>query len=91
MSTPAEINLRNLNGTFVMNKTLSDSAIPMLKMQGVSWLVQQAANYSTVTLKLKQYTDEEGVVHLDQEQITTGGLTSTEERKLNGEVGEKPQ
>jgi len=88
-STPAEINMKNLNASFTMNKSLSDSAGPMLKMQGVGWAIRTAAEYSTVTLNMKQHTNDAGFSQLDQEQVATGGITSTEERTLTGEVTEK--
>ncbi|KAF2858793.1 hypothetical protein K470DRAFT_265820 [Piedraia hortae CBS 480.64] len=86
MAVPANITTKNLNGTFVMNKQLSDSSTNTLKLQNVGMLVRQAANYSTITVQLKQYTDDKGVEHLDQTQTSTGGITSHEERYINGEL-----
>ena len=88
MAAPASVTIKNLNGTFIMNKKASDPTTPMLKMQKIPWIVQQAANYSTVTVKLKQYTDADGKDHLDQEQLSTG-VTQTEERLVDGEWGER--
>lgn len=89
MAAPPEKTVHNLNGTWDMNKTLSDNTTAMLKLQGIPWLVQQAANYSAVQLILKQYTDDEGKVHVDQEQISTGNMRQTEERTLTGEWADR--
>lgn len=89
MAAPASITVHNMNGSFDMNKKIGDDTGPMLKMQGLPWLVRQAASYSAVQVNLKQYKDDEGVEHLDQEQISTGGVKQLEPRLLNGEWGER--
>ncbi|KAK4498791.1 hypothetical protein PRZ48_009301 [Zasmidium cellare] len=89
MAAPPEINVHNLNASFDMNKKIGDDTGPMLKMQGLPWLVRQAAAYSAVSINLKQYKDDEGVLHLDQEQISTGNVKQLEARLLNGEWGER--
>lgn len=88
MAAPDSVTLHNLTGTFVLNKTLSDSSDPVLAMQGVSWLIRQAIKWSTITLHVKQYTDEAGKVHIDIEQ-TAGGSSNQEERILDWEFREK--
>ncbi|CAK4030864.1 hypothetical protein DOTSEDRAFT_71989 [Lecanosticta acicola] len=88
MAAPPEVDVHHMNASYDMNKKLSDSTTSMLKMQGLPWLVRQAAAYSAVQVNLKQYTDHEGP-HLDQEQISTGNITQQELRLLNGELGER--
>jgi hypothetical protein len=88
MAAPTSVTIKSLTGTFVMDKTLSDSSIPVLKMQKIPWIVQQAVYYSTITVKLKQYTDDAGVVHIDQEQLSTGTVQH-EPRLVTGEFGER--
>lgn len=85
MAVPDTVNLRNLSGTYVMNKTLSGDADPILKMQGMGWLVRQAVKYSTITLEFKEYTDENGTVHVDIDQTSTGGFKNNEAREFNWE------
>ena len=85
---PASVTTANLSGSYTLNAKLSDSSQAVLKLQNVGWVVRQAAAYSTVTITLKQYTDDKGVVHLDQDQTSTGGIRNEEERVLNGEWGE---
>ncbi|EGP88092.1 unnamed protein product [Zymoseptoria tritici ST99CH_1A5] len=87
-SVPAEINIKNVTGSYAMNKKLSDSTGPMLKMQKIPWLVQQAANYSSVSVNLKQYTDDQGVVHVDQEQVSSVN-TQHEPRILDNQMHER--
>ncbi|CAK3992742.1 Hypothetical predicted protein [Lecanosticta acicola] len=86
MAAPSTVSIHNLNGTFVMNKKLSDhkSINPMLKMQGIPWLVRQAAIYSDIQVKLTQYVDDEGIPRVDQLQISTGGVRQFEPRFMNG-------
>ncbi|KAF7189316.1 hypothetical protein HII31_09294 [Pseudocercospora fuligena] len=88
MAAPPEINVHNMTANYDMNKKVSDSTADMLKQQGLPWLVRQAANYSAVEIKLKQYEEGDGI-HLDQEQISTGGVVQLEQRILNGEWGER--
>jgi len=88
MATPDSVTTTNISGVYLMDKKLSDSSIPVLKMQKIPWIVQQAVNYSTITVKLKQYTDDAGVVHVDQEQVSSVA-TQHEPRELNGVRGER--
>ena len=88
MAAPDSVNVHNMNASYDMNKKISDSTGNMLKMQGLPWLVRQAANYSAVEVVLKQYKEADGV-HLDQEQISTGNVKQLEPRILNGEEGER--
>ncbi|PQE05446.1 lccl domain-containing protein [Rutstroemia sp. NJR-2017a BBW] len=79
MSAGPEITLRDLSGEWVMNKTLSDDADPILALQGVGWWTRKAISLATVTLHAKQYTDENGLTHIDIEQTATGGIKGTTE------------
>ncbi|GAB1740932.1 hypothetical protein NU219Hw_g6002t1 [Hortaea werneckii] len=89
MAAPASVTIKDMTGTYTLNSKQSDSSQATLKMQGVGWLVRQAVQYSTITLHMKQYTDDKGTVHLDQESISTGNVSSVENRELNGEWGER--
>ncbi|KAK4550191.1 hypothetical protein LTR36_003158 [Oleoguttula mirabilis] len=89
MAVPASVTTKDMSGTYTLNKTLSDSSQAVLKMQNIGFIVRQAAQYSTVTATLKQYTDDRGVVHLDQDQVSTGGIRNIEERTLDGVSGER--
>jgi len=89
MAAPESVNLRNLSGRWVMNKDLSGDTDSVLAMQGMSWFIRKAVSYSAVTLNIKQYTDEEGAIHIDVEQVSTGGFKNNEERKIDWTWREK--
>ena len=86
---PPSVTVKNLSGTYILNRTLSDSSQTVLKMQNINFLVRQAVAYSTVTVTLSQYTDSEGRKHLDQEQLTTGGIRNFEDRIMDWQWTEK--
>jgi len=65
-------------GPYRSYKTLSDDTDPVLALQGIGWLTRKAIGLATVTLSIKQYT-EEGVTHIDIEQTATGGIKGTAE------------
>lgn len=87
-AVPQDVSVDNMSGSYTMNKTISDSADKILELQGVSWLVRTAISYATVTIHLNQYTDDDGVVHLDMQQESTGGMTNSEERTMRWEFKE---
>lgn len=89
MSIPSEITTRNLTGIYTLNRHLSDSSQTVLKMQNIGWVIRQAVAYSTVTVTLQQYTDSEGQNHLDQEQLSTGGIKNFEDRIMDWETTDK--
>jgi hypothetical protein len=87
MAAPPEVNIHNMEASYDLNKNLSDSTTAMLKMQGIGFLVRQAASYSAIQANLRQYPDHEnpGIIHLDQEQISTGNIRQLEPRTLDGQ------
>ncbi|KAF2436499.1 hypothetical protein EJ08DRAFT_602467, partial [Tothia fuscella] len=85
MAAPAEKTIHDLNGTWTMNKQLSDQTDPILQLQGIGWIIRKAIGMMTVTLVTKQYKDDEGVVHIDIEQPGAAGIKGTTElRQLDG-------
>lgn len=84
VSTPVEINAHNFTGTFNYNKARGDDCGPLLKMQGVPWFFRQAAAHSPVHVNLTMYKDDQGLVHLDQEQCTPL-YSKVEPRVITGE------
>ncbi|TKX27268.1 hypothetical protein C1H76_0562 [Elsinoe australis] len=89
MSVPDSINIRNLNGSYQMNKVLSDQFDEVLLLQEVGWIVRQAAKYSSVAIKVDQYDNDEGVNEVVITQTSSGGIRSTEERTMDWEWREK--
>ncbi|CAL5874555.1 uncharacterized protein PFLUO_LOCUS8851 [Penicillium psychrofluorescens] len=86
MAAPADITIKNLNGEWVMDATLSDPADPILALQGMSWFLRKALPYATVTLHVHSYADpdpaKKGVYHIDIDQVITGGITGSSEHRV---------
>lgn len=57
--------------------------------QGISWLVRRAIAYSSITIHVSQSTDAAGIVHIEIEQVSTGGFKNNEERMLDWQWREK--
>ncbi|KAH8099432.1 hypothetical protein BXZ70DRAFT_300636 [Cristinia sonorae] len=84
MAVPASLTTLDISGQYFMNKTLSDDADEILRLQGVSWWTRQAIKMSTLYLTIKHYKDDAGVEHIDIDQVLTGGVgASKEERTLD--------
>ncbi|KAI9755941.1 MAG: hypothetical protein M4579_004072 [Chaenotheca gracillima] len=81
MAAPDDHNIKNLNGQWTMNKTISDDFDPILAMQGVGWLTRKAIALATITLIVKQYEGDEpgNPTHIDIQQVVTGGISGTTE------------
>lgn len=89
MAAPANKTLKDLNGKWFMNKTLSDNPDEGLALQGIGWLTRKAIGMATVTLHVKMYTgppkppatSTDPVVHIDIDQTATAGLKGTSEKR----------
>ncbi|KAK4897705.1 hypothetical protein LTR27_004477 [Elasticomyces elasticus] len=88
MAVPSTVTIKDMSGVYVLNKTQSQSVQTLLKMQGVGFIIRQAVQYSTITVTVKHYTGEDGKEHLDQKQVSTGGITNEDLRKLDWEWNE---
>ncbi|KAL2173701.1 uncharacterized protein P884DRAFT_251482 [Thermothelomyces heterothallicus CBS 202.75] len=85
MSAPASSNIHNLNGSWAMDKKLSDSIDPILELQGIPWIVRKAVSWATITGTITQTKDEKGRTIIRVEQTATGGLKAeTETVQLDG-------
>ncbi|KFY71285.1 hypothetical protein V499_08503 [Pseudogymnoascus sp. VKM F-103] len=83
MAAPAEYTIANLNGQWVLNKTLSDATEPVLTLQGVGWLKRKAIGLATITLSITEKVVD-GLTIIDIESTGTGGIQGTaEHRELN--------
>ena len=68
------------------NKAESGEIDPVLQLQGIGWLVRKAIGLMAVTLIIKQYTDNKGLINIDIEQPGAAGIKGTTElRTINGE------
>ncbi|KAJ8453845.1 hypothetical protein ONZ45_g3040 [Pleurotus djamor] len=81
MAAPADMNTLNISGKFWMNKTLSDDTADILYLQGVGWMTRKIIANASLHLTIKHFKDEEGVEHIDIEQVVAG-LTSTVENRV---------
>ncbi|EEH45413.1 uncharacterized protein PADG_01563 [Paracoccidioides brasiliensis Pb18] len=83
MAAPAESTIQDLNGTWVIDKTLSNDPDAIFKLQGLSWLTRKAIGIATITLKVTQSKNPDtGDVTLDVAQLLTGGLKGTSEHRV---------
>ena len=82
MAAPPAINIKNLSGKYVMNKTISDDTDPMLALQGLSWFTRKAISLATVVLTVDEYV-KTGVYHIDINSVAAGFASTQEDRILN--------
>jgi len=87
MAAPSDLMIDDLNGVWVMDKTLSDDLDPILQLQGLSWILRKTIAFATATLTISEYTDvdpttSESVVRIDIAQTLTGGLAGTTEKRI---------
>ncbi|KAF1830217.1 hypothetical protein BDW02DRAFT_559504 [Decorospora gaudefroyi] len=88
MAAPASVDIKKLQGKWVMNKSLSDAFDPALSLQGIGWLTRKALAAATITQHLRQSptTGEDGqpATGITIDQVLTGGLKgSVEQRTLD--------
>jgi len=81
MAAPAEITIKDLSGTWVMSKSLSDDTSEIFTLQGMGWLTRKALSVATITLHLKHTTSPTGVEIIDIDQTLTGGIKGTSEHR----------
>lgn len=85
MACPDNTTSRNLNGKFIMNKSLSDDPDPLLALQGLSWLTRKAISFAKVELTIKEYKDDKSIFHIDITSVASGLSTTQEDRTLDWE------
>ncbi|KAK8203923.1 hypothetical protein IWZ01DRAFT_486352 [Phyllosticta capitalensis] len=85
MAAPPEKTLRDLNGAWVMNKTLSGDSDAVMQLQGISWLIRKTVSFATVTLHVHQYVSADGdskATHIDIDQsLSPGNIKGTSEKR----------
>ncbi|EPS33669.1 hypothetical protein POX_a01335 [Penicillium oxalicum] len=84
MAAPATTTIKCLNGSWVMDRSLSDPTDPILSLQGMGWMMRKVLGMATVTLSVKEYTDESNpqAYHIDIDQTVTGGIQGTREERV---------
>ncbi|KAF5011921.1 hypothetical protein F66182_15307 [Fusarium sp. NRRL 66182] len=95
MAAPADTTIQNLNGTWVLNKSLSTDIEPLLALQGIGWLTRKAIGVATITLAVTQHIEPNAddpsnapITKINIEQTATGGIKSTESRTTDWRVRE---
>lgn len=95
MAAPSDVTMQNLNGTWVMNKTLSSDTDAVLSLQGIGWLTRKAIGVATITLSVKEWIEPNAddpanapITKIHIEQTATGGIKNTESRTTDWRVRE---
>ncbi|KAK3996229.1 hypothetical protein QBC44DRAFT_304610 [Cladorrhinum sp. PSN332] len=84
MSAPSNKTIHDLNGTWVMSKTLSDDMNPSLVVQGIPWIIRKAVSWATITGNVTQTKDGEGYTLISIAQTATGGIKGeTESHRID--------
>ncbi|CAE7000386.1 hypothetical protein PTNB73_09587 [Pyrenophora teres f. teres] len=86
MAAPSNIDIKNLDGKWSMNKGISDPFDPVLALQGIGWLTRKGLGAATITQHLRQTpaTGEDGAPTTDItiEQFVTGGIKGNVEKRI---------
>lgn len=82
MSAPATKTVKNLEGKWIIEKSLSNDTDPVLSLQGVSWLLRKTIGAATVTQHTKLQKSESGTPEIVIDQTLTGGLKGTQEKRV---------
>ncbi|KAF7544206.1 hypothetical protein G7Z17_g10125 [Cylindrodendrum hubeiense] len=91
MAAPPAKTINDLNGNWIMNKSLSDSSEPVLALQGIGWMTRKAIGLATISIAVNQYqappkapnTSTDIVTHIDIVQSASGLSSTTENRCID--------
>ncbi|KAG1817797.1 hypothetical protein EV424DRAFT_1645048 [Suillus variegatus] len=86
MACPDTVTTKNLSGKLRLNKALSNDIDETLKLQGVGYIKRTAIANFTLTLEPTQFTDDDGVEHVNVKQTLSGGFKApADSLLLNGQ------
>ncbi|TGO24449.1 hypothetical protein BPAE_0102g00110 [Botrytis paeoniae] len=89
MAAPQEKHIHDINGSWLLNKRLSDSLKHVLRLQNVNWFTRRAISFVDVTIHATQSKDENGLVTIMMDHVAGVGLAlTTEIRRLNWDTRE---
>ncbi|KAJ8060981.1 hypothetical protein OCU04_010060 [Sclerotinia nivalis] len=89
MAAPPEKHIHDINGSWLLNKRLSDPIEHILRLQNVNWFIRRGISFAEVTLHTTQTQDENGLATLTMERVASMGLAGTTEiRQLNWDTKE---
>ncbi|KNG80348.1 hypothetical protein ANOM_010728 [Aspergillus nomiae NRRL 13137] len=86
MTSSKPLPLLNLTGNWVMEKHLSTNVEPMMKMQGLNWIIRRAFQYVSILFTITEYASIGAdssplALHIDVEHTVTGGFNGTTEKR----------
>ncbi|KAK3305954.1 uncharacterized protein B0T15DRAFT_533915 [Chaetomium strumarium] len=85
MSAPASRTIHELDGSWVINKKLSDDMDPLLEIQGIPWILRKAISWATITGTVTQTKEANGCTLITVAQTATGGIKGeTEYVRVDG-------
>ncbi|KAI8240588.1 hypothetical protein K4K57_001775 [Colletotrichum sp. SAR 10_99] len=93
MAAPGTKTIRNLNGTWIVNRSLSDDLSDTLAMQGLSWITRKVLTSGGISLSITQnsLTSEDSgddpIFSIHQEQTVTPGNFKSEDNYVLDGVG----
>jgi len=84
MAAPETVDITDLSGVWVLNRTLSDDTDDALAAQSIGWVLRRAFGVATITATITHYKHPEtGVEHIDTNQSLSGITNTTENRTLD--------
>ncbi|KAF2498229.1 hypothetical protein BU16DRAFT_455320 [Lophium mytilinum] len=81
MAAPATATVRDLSGSWHMNKKYCGDTDGVLALQGIGWLTRKGIGMASVTQVTTSYpdADDPSKTHIDFTQVVTGGIKGTTE------------
>ncbi|KAI4682118.1 uncharacterized protein J4E88_005006 [Alternaria novae-zelandiae] len=88
MAAPPEVTMHDFTGSWLLNKTLSDSFDSAFVLQGIPWIIRKVISLATLTMKIAHSVDESGVptvIFTQAASVAIAGLSEEiETRWLDG-------
>lgn len=73
--------MQDLTGSWLLNKTLSDSFDPAFTLQGIPWIIRKLVSVTTLSLKVAHDIDEAGAKMLIFTQAASVAIAGLSEEK----------
>ncbi|KAF2013082.1 hypothetical protein BU24DRAFT_425642 [Aaosphaeria arxii CBS 175.79] len=83
MAAPPEKTVRDINGSWLLNKALSGSTEKLMALQGVSWLMRKAILLAEITICIDQHGSGPDTTIILENKANFGIKATTETRKLD--------
>ncbi|OQE15880.1 hypothetical protein PENSTE_c026G03300 [Penicillium steckii] len=82
MAAPYSKSIRDLNGIWPLNKSLSGDINELLRLQDVPWLLRRGIMMSRIALHTFQQVDSSGVTTITIHNMASGGIKGTTETRV---------